>query len=685
MKTTKKGSHENGLLTKPLRYHLRFQIVPDKNIGKNSKSLANFCKKHGIEEVVIIFAAEEWNNGLLSKKEEDRWFNAVKKVKLILDKNNIATSLNPWMTVLHCDRGRSFPKGRKFKPMVSPKGETSKACASFADKNWIDYIGNIYGRFAKLGFRIVWIEDDFRYHNHAPLTWGGGFEQGVVKRFSKKIGHKTSREQVVKNILKPGVPHPWRTKWMETWREIQLEAAKSITEAVKKNSASKSIIGLMSSVPGVHSIEGRDWQKLFNTLSINGKVAHRPHFAGYSEVPGRNKDYSIMMLDVQKDFRPYSCEVAPEIENFPFSDWNKSDSLTWAEMAFSMFYGSDALLLNLFPISGNSVDNEKTYIGNLLDKSRPALEWISKRFLKNMKTLGVGIPWKQDASMYVRTCKGQDIKELETTSFEPGHFLLSYGIPVSSGIQKVNSIFGNVCWAYSNEEVLRMLAGGLLLDGTSVKILNERGFGEYVGVNCKGIVNREEDKYALEVVNSKETCIHKGFYFNVNVHPYMAKLEPRRGAQEWTTITTSDRKRFGAGMIVYKNRLGGIVASYAAVNPAKLPRSYQRQIIAQKVIDLISSGRFHSIMVKGSVHLLPIHFEEGGKNFIVVFNGSAGLAKPVIQINLPKVVISQATLLAPLEKPVEIENKISCYNNSTAIIFTTEIPYLGFLVVELQK
>ena len=184
----------------PVKYHLRYQIPPAKDVVDDAKILSSFCRKHEIEEVVLFFAGEEWNNGLLSRAEEDEWFKAVGKAKKILEANGITVSLNPWMTVLHCARGRSFPKGSGFEPTVSPVGETSKACASFAGPKWREYIYKLYGRFARLGFRVIWVEDDFRYHNHSPLTWGGGFEPDVLKRFAIKIGKKTvSRVEVLKN------------------------------------------------------------------------------------------------------------------------------------------------------------------------------------------------------------------------------------------------------------------------------------------------------------------------------------------------------------------------------------------------------------------------------------------------------------------------------------------------------
>ena len=69
-----------------LRYHLRFQVVPGEDVERNARVLADLCREHGVEEVVLFFAAEEWNNGLLSAEEEDMWFDTIRRVKPIMDK-----------------------------------------------------------------------------------------------------------------------------------------------------------------------------------------------------------------------------------------------------------------------------------------------------------------------------------------------------------------------------------------------------------------------------------------------------------------------------------------------------------------------------------------------------------------------------------------------------------------------
>ena len=667
----------------PLLYHLRFQIIPGPHVRRDAADLAAFCERHGIPEVVLFFAAEEWNNGLLSRAEEERWLEAVSVAKTILEKHGIVVSLNPWMTVLHCDRGRGFPRGRGFAPTVSPLGEVAKACASFADPAWQRYFLRLMGRFAALGFRVIWVEDDFRYHNHGPLTWGGGFEPEVLARFSRKTGREVTREEVVAALLRPGRPHPWRRLWMQTWREIQLEVARKLARTVARHTPGQTRLGLMSSYPPVHSTEGRDWQALFKALSIDGQVAHRPHYAGYAEAPGRAKTYSMMMLDVQKTFRPPGCEVAPEVENFPFTRWNKSDSLTWSEMALCQFHGARALLLDLFPFTGNRASAEPA-IGELLDRSRPALEWIGARFPQTLATAGVAIPWKPEAQRHLRTAAGKSLSEFDATNLGPAEFLLPYGVPVTaSSAQPVTAIFGNLAWAFSAPELRQLLSGGLLLDAVSARILCRRGFGALLGVRVAEIAERENARYALEQVTSAESGAEPGLYFNANLVPRMGRLEPLTGAKEWTSILQPDGRRFGAGIVAFKNRLGGRVVTCATPDPGQLPRCDQRQAIVQNALRFLADDRFDSVLVTGAPFAMPTHFREPVYDRIVVFNGTTDPAQPTVRFRPPPGrKLRTATLLAPLAAPRAMKTTVRQEHGVAVVTCAEPLPYLSYLVLE---
>ena len=663
-----------------IRYHLRFQIIPGEDVEQRSTELAEFCKKHDVEEVVLFYGAEEWNNGLLSQEEEDLWFGTVKTAKDILDKQDITVSLNPWFTVLHTSRGRGFPADKTYAPTVSPAGEVSTATASFADEAWRKGVCAEYGRFAELGFRVIWVEDDFRYHNHAPLTWGGGFEEEVLVRFRKKVNAEVTREEVVKNILKPGEPHPWRELWMENWREIQLEVAAMLRDEIARRSPGESALGLMSSSHISHSIEGRDWKKLFEALTIDGRLVHRPHYAGYSEMLGRDMTRSIMMLDLQKSFRPAGTEVAPEVENFPFTRWNKSDTQTWSEMALCMFSGADALLLDLFPFTGGSVCDEPE-IGDLLDRSRSALQWISDRFTEADTQRGIGLPWKENAEALVHTAAGTSMGELNADNMTPGHLFLKYGVPVTTYRRDVNAVFGNMAWTYSDDEIRDLLGGGLLLDGESALILQERGFGEDIGVEIEKVVDREGDTYSIETTVSEECGVRTGMFFTSNNPDSMPVMKAAEDAQEWTAILRSDRSRFGAGMVVHENSHGGRIVTWAVSNPTMLAASRHRQIITQKAVEYACGGTSNFARVRGGEHLLPVHYEGESGTRVVVFNGSPDSARPVITLPA-SVEVKTCTLLPPLAEPVSVSVHAEKSGDETEIVPDCEIPYRGYLILE---
>jgi hypothetical protein len=647
-------------------YHLRFQILPSPRAAQDARDLAAFCKAHKVEEVALFLAAEEWNNGLLSKADENRWFRAIRTAKTILDQAGIAVSLNPWMTALHCDRGRAFPKDRRFIPMVSPAGEASRACASFADPAFQTYLSRLYARFARLGFRVIWIEDDFRFHNHGPLTWGGGFEAPVLARFVSKLGKPATREDVVAALLKPGKPHAWRALWQSVWRELHLEVAGQLAAAVGQASGGKTTLGLMSSDPRSHSVEGRDWHALFKALSINGRVAHRPHYAGYSEGPGHLKTGSIQTLDLQKQFRIPGCEVAPEVENFPFTRWSKSDSLTWTEMALCQFNGSDALLLDIFPFSGNRASAEPE-IGTLLDQSRPALAWIAARFPPGLQSQGVGVPYKMDSATHVRLPKGaSSLHQYGLASpFEAGRYLLQNGVPITSRLSSVNAVFGALMWTFTDSEIEALLRHGLLLDGESASILEQRGFAGLTGVRVRGIPDREEAPYAIEEVTSRRTGVEPGFYMNANLIPRMARLVAAQGGETWTRILCPDGRPFGPGWVVFENRLGGRVATCAAPDPAQLAPCNARQKMAHHIVRWLAKGRFASPLADGGPYLLPMHFKGEHGEWMVVLNGMTDPAP--IHLDWPGRKRLARWSLPPLGKPVAARPD-------------SFIPYLGFCV-----
>ncbi|GAA3425313.1 hypothetical protein GCM10018953_24960 [Streptosporangium nondiastaticum] len=676
------------------RYHLRYQVLP----GRDPGPLADFCAAHGVEEVVLMTGAEELHAGHPAGDGEDLWFETVRAARDALSARGVQVSLNPWVTVGHADRGRVQDLG--FAPLVSPAGETSTAAASLACPIWRDWLAAHYGRFAGLGFRVMWLEDDFRFHNHAPLTWGGGFEPGMLARFHRLAGEEPTREELVAAITAPGEPHPWRALLQRTWREAQLEVVTLVRRAV----AGRARLGLMSSGLGVASAEGRSWGALFDLVE-----AHRPHFAPYGDAPGRRLAYSIAMLELQRPLRPAGVEVAPEVENWTHTEWSKSDTQTWSEMVAAHLSGADALLLDVFPfVTGDP--GRYPRVGRMLTRSRPALDATVTGALE---TFGVGVPWWEDTAAHVHG--DGTLGGLAADPLRAAEFLLPYGIPVRAGVAPVTALFGATAWAVPDPAEL--LRGGVLLDGAAAAILTERGYGELLGVSVTEVVARETTSprpYAVERVRDG------GALLSVNVQAAVARLTAADDAEVWTDVLTPRGEHWGAGRVAHVNTLGGRVLTMAACAPELLGRCDDGRLLAQAAVRWLGGpppipggpddgpppvaadatpdrpgGGWSSMpggadsrspgppglpglpLVSGGPYLMPQYARVGGRWRLAVANGSADPAAPVVT-GVPAGAGLRATLLEPLAEPREVTAR----RDGDRVLVDAGVPHRGYLIME---
>ncbi|MEE1784504.1 hypothetical protein PUR71_16570 [Streptomyces sp. SP17BM10] len=629
----------------------------------------DFCRESGVAEVVLLLGAEEFHAGHPSGAAEDRMFETARVASEALRAAGLGVSLNPWVTAGHADRGRFDRLG--FTPMVGPTGTVATAQASFACPRFRSWITGHYGRFAELGVRVLWLEDDFRYHNHAPLGWGGGFEPLMLDRLAEVVGQPVTREQVVAAVTAPGDPHPWRGRLRQVWREAQLEVARAVARAVGERSGGRTQLGLMSSEPGVHSVEGRDWPALFDALAIDGRVSHRPHFARYRDAPGRELSFSVWMLEVQRALRPAYVRSEPEVENWPHTAWSKSDTQTWSELVAAHLAGSDALFLNLHPMQSGRAGRFPR-VAELLRRSRPALDLLTS----TGDAVGVALPVRQDAAAHVRTVRGGKLADLAVDPGPAADHLLRYGVPVTAGDAPVRVLFGQLAWAYDEAELRQMLGGGLLLDGAAARILDERGFGKLLGVTVEEVVDRESASapgpYALE----RRDDVH----LSVNGQPALARLRPAADTETWTEILTPDLRRWGPGRCVFTNELGGRVGVLAATAVDLLPYDDDGQLLLHEMIRHLEAETPALPLVTGGPHLIPHFSRTPVGHRLAVANGCADPAH--VRIHLPTTPVDlEATLLRPLDTPEPVRPVVT----GTTVGFDAPVPHRGWLLVEWRQ
>lgn len=468
-------------------YSLRIGICPDFLPDEKFKNLVEFTRNASIDDVQFFLNMEEVNQGHLSLEETSVWLEMIQGFKEQLEKLGIGVSLNPWTTTLHTDRGRKLSQEQKFTTMTDKNGRQAKAVCCPLDEAFQDYIRQIYSEYAKLNFEVIWIEDDFRLHNHAPLEWGGCFCKKHMKEFSRRMGHSLSREELVQGILQSGEPHPYRKLWLEIARDTILDFAALLGEAIHKE-APATRIGLMSSAPEVHCAEGRKWKGILSRLAGDTRPLNRPHLPAYSENTSRR-----YCLDFQKHTRLSAymtlgiAELWPELDNFPHTTFSKSHQFMEMQIESVLGICAEGITINIFDMIGNGISpmqkNEE-----ILEKRKPYLCAVKDLKMKLEEEQGVCVMYSSESAYTLHTKNGNRFSEIQPNETFWAEYLSAFGIAnrycCNTQIKgEIAAIGGQYLRNLTREQIENIFCNNfILLNGDAAEVLEEMGLGHLANI-----------------------------------------------------------------------------------------------------------------------------------------------------------------------------------------------------------
>lgn len=472
------------------QYSLRYTLDPQTNTPKKNDKLLDFCQNAMIDNVTFFMNAEEINAGHLTKEETQVWLDAIQKVAAQLQVEGITISLNPFSTIMHSDRGQVINPKIGFDPLVDIDGKEAQSMGCPGDLKWRAYLSKCYAQYATLKPKELWLEDDFRHFNHSPLKLAC-FCKRHMQLYQEKLGKKISRNAFVKAILKPGKPSLERKVYLDVARQEMIETVAQIEAAVHQVSPETNL-ALMTSLPDWHAVEGRDWQKLFETLSGNDHpLVARPHLPAYNEIAPLK--YSRVFEDYTRTTAAYLGDKAilyPELENYMYSPFTKSNRFTQFQIETSILVGAKGILMNIFDMSGNGVIDDYHYAQMLAD-SKTFLNQLTSKSLVMSQTRGIKILVDQDSAYTLQTKAGLEIAELLPRETSWAALLSSFGFsttitPFKSGDSfkdEIIAISGQFLRNLNNEEIAELLQDNkVLLDGESVQVLLDRKLADLLHI-----------------------------------------------------------------------------------------------------------------------------------------------------------------------------------------------------------
>lgn len=551
---------------RPSAWYALRRTLPPWRFEATLKELIDCVPRYRVDEVIVKVDTEEFSHGQPSiawaKKYQKRLF----ETKEALRKIGVVYSLNPWITVGHNDRGRDSRKTVPgFESVVGHNGVVSKACACPLGPNWRAHIAKLWTLYAKTEPHVMWVEDDIRTFNHNPVRFGC-FCPLHLKRFGEIVGKRVTREQVVAALLKPGKPHAWRAKWLQMQGEIMVDTVGFLAKTVHATSPATSI-GLMSSGPRVHDMEGRQWLKLADALADGQPLYSRPPMGNYHEASMRGFYYSHDSIKITRHVLPPGTIEQTEVENVPFTRYANSIKFTFMEMAISFAYGSHGVTMNLFDHAGTPMEDDP-HFGKMLGEKKAYLNGLSSLAQKPGVFRGVQLLHHDDSGKRKRLQRDAPYHELITEGAEMMEALESHGIPTTFDDSEVVAVSGQVLRAFSDAQIAALLGKtrGLLLDGVAAGVLAERGFGDDIGLKSIDAPVHIDTLggFGVEEFHHKKFGGADGKYLTTTVpflggRPSIAVAKLKRSAVAVSHLVDPDTKRHHVCSYAIENRNGGRV------------------------------------------------------------------------------------------------------------------------------
>ena len=465
-------------------------LDPRANTPTKDEKLIEFVKKGKIDDVAFFINGEELNHSHLTKDETQLWLDAIKPLQKKLSEIGVTTSLNPWTTIMHSDRGYQVNPEIGFNTFVDLDGNKAQDMACPADPTWRKYLANTYAQYASIHPRRLWLEDDFRHYNHSPLKLMC-FCDYHMQLYNEKLGKKETRVEFVKKMLQPGKPTKERQVYLDQARQEMIETEHIIEQAVHKVSP-ETDLAQMTSYPDWHALEGRDWDNLFKAQAGKGhpKVA-RPHLPAYNEVaPLQYGRYFEEYTRITAAFLGEDAELYPELESYMYSPLVKSTAFTAFQIITSALIGSQGILLNLFDMMGNGI-NDSWHYAEMLAQIKPFVNQLLENRLPIDHLRGIKVLVDQDSSYYLQTKTGKNVEELLPHEKNWASLLGAFGfattiLPINKKTllkNEVVAISGQLLRNLTNAQVTELIKNNfVLLDGECVQVLLDRKLGNLLHI-----------------------------------------------------------------------------------------------------------------------------------------------------------------------------------------------------------
>jgi len=448
---------------------------------------------------------------------------------------------------------------------VGHNGAVAKGCACPNTPDYRRYILHKYRLMAQAAPEFIWVDDDLRMEHHGAAALGC-FCPTCLGVFGRRTRRSWSREELVAALNDPAGQQT-REAWIGHNHQTLASLLEQIAEAVGEVDP-KIRTGLMTIPPSYMVYSTRDGAGLLRSL---GATMIRPGAGFYTD--DRPFEMYPKALDMGRQMVGIPAEVADrqyELEDFPYLTLKKSVATHVAESTLALAVGHNGIAFNVLGFRHGSRLEEFGPLMAGLRAARPFWQALVRQ-AGNLPLVGLWPAWNWE--MMAKRPVTADRPWLtpwgKRYDLAAPCGLAEIGLPLAVEPSLVSILHGQIAEVFSDEELLRMLSGAVLMDRPSLEVLWARGLGELTGVKiARTVTNGVKETLCADPLNGAGEGTDRFAYIEHmgSACGPAAVLEPRaQGVRVLAVMRTFFNDAYGPCMTAFENRQGGrvVVGTYA--------------------------------------------------------------------------------------------------------------------------
>ena len=459
------------------RYLLRL-FYPALESDTSVEAVIAFMQQAGIDGVLLFESNYDTDPALLRLDILKERFARLKAIVPRFKAAGLEVQINVEITLGHVDAGGAHPEWFDFQFMVNEQGAVSRSTPCPLDARFLDYAAQIYRWASACGASAVWVDDDVRFVFH-DLPGMTCFCPQHLAEMTRRTGRPWDNPAGLATALADDAQMDVRRAWFELQEGAMLALAGRIEGEVHAIDPSLQI-GLMSIGASIHSAEGRFTDRLLRRLAgPEGRPMLRPGSGFWNDW-----EPAAMLAKTEEVFRQISfvgqdVRCVAEIENHPYSAYQKSDRILALELALEVLAGTPELSLNIFSSTMPFNSEAGSHRAIRLQQLRPFLDQIGRnRAGKRRGGIGVEVSEGTARQMALR---GRPLSAwIEPRPWEQA--LARLGLPLGQPQCAPHLLTGDVVLTIDPAALLSLLQEGSVLTPGAVTGLLEMGWGERIGV-----------------------------------------------------------------------------------------------------------------------------------------------------------------------------------------------------------